>query len=58
MAMATLKRSAASLIGGIAVGIFLFILALLIAGGPSPLAITVGLLVAVVVGGWVRLADL
>ena len=56
--MASLKRSTASLIGGIAVGIFLLVLALLIAGGPSPLAITVGLLVAVVVGGWVRLADL
>jgi len=56
--MATLKRSVASLVGGIAVGVFLFVLALLIAGEASPAAVTVGLLVAVLVGTWVRLADL
>ncbi|HTZ79897.1 MAG TPA: hypothetical protein VMC10_18435 [Stellaceae bacterium] len=56
--MVTLKRSTASLIGGIAVGFFLFVLTLLIAGGPTPVSVTVGLLVAVLVGTWVRLADL
>ena len=56
--MATLKRSVASLIGGIAVGIFIFVLSMLIAGTPSPVAVTLGLVLAVLVGGWVRLADL
>ncbi len=56
--MATLKRSIASLIGGIAVGVFIFVLWLLIAGSASPAAVTLGLVLAVLVGGWVRLADL
>jgi multisubunit Na+/H+ antiporter MnhE subunit len=56
--MATLKRSIASLVGGIAVGIFIFGLWLLIAGSPSPAAVVLGLVLAVLVGGWVRLADL
>jgi len=56
--MATLKRSIASLIGGIAVGVFVFGLWLLIAGHASPAAVALGLVLAVLVGGWVRLADL
>jgi len=56
--MATLKRSVASLIGGIAVGVFVFILWLLLAGGTSPAAIASGLVVATLIGTWVRLADL
>jgi hypothetical protein len=56
--MATLKRSIASLVGGIAVGIFVLGLWLLIAGNMGPMAVTLGLVLAVLVGGWVRLADL
>ena len=53
-----LKRSQASLFGGIACGIGAFILALLLAGGPSPLNIAIGLVVGAALGVWVRLADL
>jgi multisubunit Na+/H+ antiporter MnhE subunit len=56
--MAALKRSTASLIGGIAVGIFVLVLWLLIAGERSPVDITAGLVVATLIGAWVRLADL
>ena len=56
--MATLKRSVASLIGGIAVGVFVFILWLLLTGNTSPAAIASGLVVASLIGAWVRLADL
>jgi hypothetical protein len=56
--MATLKRSTASLIGGIAVGIFVLVLWLLLAGSPSPAAVAWGLVVAGLIGTWVRLADL
>jgi hypothetical protein len=53
-----LKRSQASLFGGIACGIGVFILVLLLAGGPSPLNIAIGLAVGAALGVWVRLADL
>jgi multisubunit Na+/H+ antiporter MnhE subunit len=56
--MATLKRSTASLIGGIAVGIFVLALWLLLAGSTSPAAVASGLLAAGLIGVWVRLADL
>jgi hypothetical protein len=56
--MAALKRSTASLIGGIAVGIFVLALWLLLAGGTNPTAVVSGLVVATLVGAWVRLADL
>ncbi len=56
--MATLKRSTASLIGGIAVGIFILVLWLLLAGEVSPAAVLTGLVVATLIGAWVRLADL
>ena len=56
--MATLKRSMASLIGGIAVGIFILVLWLLLMGGTSPAAVASGLLAAGLIGVWVRLADL
>jgi multisubunit Na+/H+ antiporter MnhE subunit len=56
--MATLKRSVASLIGGIAVGVFVLVLWLLLAGSASPAAIASGLVVATLIGTWVRLADL
>jgi len=56
--MVTLKRSIASLVGGIAIGLFVFVLWLLLAGTVSPLAVISGLMVASLVGTWVRLADL
>jgi mannose/fructose/N-acetylgalactosamine-specific phosphotransferase system component IID len=56
--MATLKRSIASLIGGIAIGVFVLVLWLLLAGGTSPTAVVSGLIVAGLIGAWVRLADL
>lgn len=56
--MATLKRSMPSLIGGIVVAIFVFILWLLVAGSTSPTAIIAGAAAAIAVGAWVRLADL
>lgn len=55
---ASLKRSQASLFGGVACGVGAFILYLLLAGGPSPLNIAVGLAVGAALGVWVRLADL
>jgi hypothetical protein len=56
--MATLKRSTASLIGGIAVGIFVLVLWLLLAGNAGPAAVASGLVAAGLIGAWVRLADL
>ena len=56
--VAGLKRSTASLIGGIGVGIFVLALWLLLAGTTSPLAVISGFLVAGLIGAWVRLADL
>ena len=56
--MAGLKRSVASLIGGIAIGIFVLILWLLLAGSMSMTAVASGLVVASLIGAWVRLADL
>ena len=53
-----LKRSQASLFGGIASSVGVFILYLLLAGGPSPLHIAIGLAIGVALGAWVRLADL
>jgi len=53
-----LKRSQASLFGGVACGVGVFILVLLLAGGPSLLNIAIGLVIGAAVGVWVRLADL
>ncbi len=55
---ARLKRSQASLFGGIACGVGIFFLTLLLAGGPSPLNIAIGLVIGAALGAWVRLADL
>jgi uncharacterized membrane protein (UPF0136 family) len=52
-----LKRSRASLVGGIATGIGVFILAILLAG-TSPASIALAFVVALAVAAWVRLADL
>jgi hypothetical protein len=53
-----IKRSAASLVGGIFVAIFAFVLWLLIAGGTEPAEVIIGLVGASLLGLWVRLADL
>jgi hypothetical protein len=53
-----LKRSQASLFGGIATGIGVFILTVLLAGDASLRTIVIGLLVGGAVAAWVRLADL
>ena len=55
---ARLKRSQASLFGGIACGVGVFILSLLLAGGPSPIAVAISLVLGTALGLWVRLADL
>lgn len=52
-----LKRSQASLFGGIACGVGAFILVLLLAGA-TPLGIALGLVIGIALGAWVRLADL
>lgn len=53
-----LKRSRASLIGGIACGGAVFILYLLLAGEPSALNVAIGAGIGLALGAWVRLADL
>ena len=55
---ARLKRSRASLVGGIATGIGVLILTLLLTGTPSPQNIALGLLIGAATAIWVRLADL
>ena len=55
---ARLKRSQASLFGGIACGIGVAILTVLLLGGPGPANIAIGVLVGAALALWVRLADL
>jgi uncharacterized membrane protein (UPF0136 family) len=52
-----LKRSRASLVGGVATGIGVFVLAVLLAG-TSPVSVALALVIALAVAVWVRLADL
>jgi len=52
-----LKRSQASLFGGVACGIAVCILVVLLAG-PSPAGVVLGLVIGAALGAWVRLADL
>jgi hypothetical protein len=52
-----LKRSRASLVGGVATGIGVFVLAVLLAG-TSPASVALALVIALAVAVWVRLADL
>lgn len=54
----TLKRSVASLLGGIVVALGVLLLWLLLADSLQPASIAVGLVLAIAVGAWVRLADL
>lgn len=53
-----LKRSRASLFGGVATAIGVFILYVLLTGAPTVQSAVVGLLIGAVAGAWVRLADL
>jgi hypothetical protein len=55
---ARLKRSLASLYGGIGSGIGVAILAVLLLGGPSPLNVAIALSIGAALAVWVRLADL
>jgi hypothetical protein len=55
---AEIKRSVASLVGGVVIAIFVFVLWLLLLGGHGPLEVASGLVVAAALGIWVRLADL
>ena len=55
---AEIKRSVASLVGGIVIAIFVFVLWLLVLGSHGPVEIVSGLIVAAALGVWVRLADL
>jgi hypothetical protein len=52
------KRNIASAVGGVAIGAGVLVLWLLHAGSLSPLAVGSGLVVAALVGAYVRLADL
>lgn len=53
-----LKRSRASLVGGVASGIGVAILTVLLAGGPSLGSVVLGLALGAALAIWVRLADL
>ena len=55
---ARLKRSKASLVGGIASAAGVFILVLLLLGSSSPRNIAIALVIGVALGVWIRLADL
>lgn len=52
------KRSMPSLIGGIFTAIVVFAIWLLLFGGGNPAAVTIGIVVAAVIGTWIRVADL
>jgi hypothetical protein len=53
-----IKRNIASLVGGIFVAIFVFVLWLLVLDGHGLVEVVSGLIVAAALGIWVRLADL
>ena len=53
-----LKRSRASLFGGIGSGVGAFVLVVLLASASSALGIAAGLVIGGGLGTWVRLADL
>lgn len=53
-----IKRNIASLVGGIFVAIFVFVLWLLVLDSTGPAAVISGLVIAGALGIWVRLADL
>lgn len=58
MAQAHLKRSMPSLIGGIFSAIVVFVIWLLLFGTASIPLVTLGAVLSVALGVWIRLADL
>jgi hypothetical protein len=58
MAEVRVKRSMPSLIGGVFTGVVVFVLWLLLFGTGSTVIMTLGALVAIGLGAWIRLADL
>ena len=58
MPQVRVKRGLPSLIGGIFTAIVVFVLWLLLFGTASALTISLGALVAIGLGAWIRLADL
>ena len=58
MAEAVIKRSIASLVGGIAIAIAAMILWILLVGTQSVPLTVLGVIIALAAGVWVRLADL
>jgi hypothetical protein len=58
LASAPVKRALPSLIGGIFTAIVVLVLWLLLFGTSSVLTIAFGVLVAIGLGAWIRLADL
>jgi hypothetical protein len=52
------KRSMPSLIGGIFTAIVVLVLWLLLFGAGDPVVATAGIVVAALIGTWIRLADL
>ena len=55
---ARLKRSQASLVGGIACGVGVAILTVLLLGGATPANLALGVLIGTALAAWVRLAAL
>jgi hypothetical protein len=55
---ARLKRSQASLVGGIACGVGVAILTVLLLGDATPPNLAIGVLIGAALALWVRLADL
>jgi hypothetical protein len=55
---ARLKRSRASLVGGVATGIGVAVLAILLLGSTAPANLVIAVLLGGAVATWVRLADL
>lgn len=56
-----IKRNVASLVGGIAIAVVVFVLWMLVTGElgySGPVEVALGLLAAAAAGGYVRLADL
>jgi hypothetical protein len=55
---ARLKRSRASLVGGLVCGIGVAVLTVLLLGGATPANLAIGVLIGAALALWVRLADL
>ena len=58
MAKKPIKRSPASLFGGILIAVAIFVVWMLVMENPSVVKVLVGLVLAAAVGVWTRLANL